>query len=90
MALNSLLFYQVFVYISPKIVGGHNWDFAMFTPQLHGILVILLFILIAVRLLNLIKFSQTLFKTAKNISNHRFCQGNNDFKNENLENKINT
>ena len=40
MALNSLLFYQFFVYISPKIVGGHNWDFAMFTPQLHGILLI--------------------------------------------------
>ena len=38
MALNSLLFYQFFVYISPKIVGGHNWDFATFTPQLHGIL----------------------------------------------------
>ena len=42
MALNSLLFYQFFVYISPKIVGGHNWDFATFTPQLHGILVRLL------------------------------------------------
>ena len=38
MALNSLLFYQFFVYISTKIVGGHNWDFATFTPQLHGIL----------------------------------------------------
>ena len=38
MALNSLLFYQFFVYISTKFDGGHNTDSGKLTPQLHGIL----------------------------------------------------
>ena len=38
MALNSLLFYQFFVYISTKFDGGHNSESGKKTPQLHGIL----------------------------------------------------